>query len=174
VRRELVVLALFLALLALAGWLRVRYLRTQSGLPTGELLYADTGTWKRVERPFFSICHYLTGKPDYLVEESGSLIPVEVKSSPCPSTPYSSHQLQLAAYCLLVEETYGQAPPYGVLRYRDGTVSINYTAALRSAVLATLQAMRQDYGAPRVSRSHDSPARCRACGLRSHCGEALA
>jgi CRISPR-associated exonuclease Cas4 len=173
VRGELTLLALFLALLALAAWLWVRRQYHRIGLPPGRLVYADTGTWKRVEQPLFSAQFQLTGKPDYLVEESSYLIPVELKSSACPSTPYASHRLQLAAYCLLVGETYGQAPPYGLLKYRDATVAVDYSPTLRSALLAVLQAMRQDYGAPQVSRNHDSAGRCRACGLRSCCGQAL-
>ena len=169
----LALLALFLALLALAAWLWARRLRRQTGLPFGRLLYADTGAWRRPERPLFSARYQLTGKPDYLLEDSGQVIPVEVKSSPCPSIPYPSHQLQLAAYCLLVEDTYSQAPPYGVLKYRDGTATVNYTPALRAELLATLQAMRRDFEARQVSRSHENPARCRACGFRSHCDEAL-
>ena len=169
----LALLALFLALLALAAWLRARQLRGRSGLPPGQVLYSDTGTWKRLEQPLFSARHQLIGRPDYLVEESGHVIPVEVKSTPRPWVPYSSHRLQLAAYCLLVEDTYGSAPPYGVLKYRDGTVTVNYVPALREELLATLEAMRRDYGARQVPRSHKSPARCQACAFRSRCEEAL-
>ena len=170
----LVLLAMLLALLALGAWLWAMRLRTQSGLPPGRLLYVDTAPWRPMEQPLFSARHRLTGKPDYLVEESGHLIPVEVKSSPRPSIPYLSHRLQLAAYCLLVEDTYGRGPPYGVLKYRDGTLTVEYTRALRGTLLATLQAMRRDYAAPEVPRSHDSLARCRACGQRGQCGVSLA
>lgn len=173
-RGGMALLALSLALLALVAWLWARRLRGWSGLPSSRVLYADTGAWKRPVQPLFSTDHRLTGKPDYLVEESGSLIPVEVKSGLCPSTPYSSHRLQLAAYCLLAEEACGQAPPYGVLKYRDETVVVDYTPALRAALLTTLQAMRLHCTDARVPRSHDRPARCRACGFHSHCVEALA
>jgi len=167
-------LALSLALLALVAWLWARRLYRRSGLPSGRVHYADTGIWRRQMQPLFSTRYRLTGKPDYLVKESGSLIPVEVKSGLRPSTPYSSHKLQLAAYCLLVEEACGQAPPYGVLKYRDKTVTVSYTPALRSALLATLRAMRQDRTDARVPRSHDHAARCRACGFCLDCVEALA
>ncbi|MDG6898151.1 MAG: hypothetical protein JRN24_00290, partial [Nitrososphaerota archaeon] len=52
----------------------------------------------------------------------GTLIPVEIKScrSPRSGVPYPSHRVQLLAYCALVEETYGRAPPYGVVAYEDG------------------------------------------------------
>jgi CRISPR-associated exonuclease Cas4 len=167
-------LALSLTLLALAAWLWARYLRRQAGLPSGHVLYADTGAWRRLEQPLFSGRYMLAGKPDYLVADSAHLIPIEVKSSSCPSTPYTSHKLQLAAYCLLVEDACGKAPPYGLLKYRDGTVTVEYTPSLRNALLATLQAMRQDHHAGGVSRSHDHLARCRACGFQLHCTEALA
>jgi CRISPR-associated exonuclease Cas4 len=167
-------LALLLALAAVIAWLRAGRLRTQSGLPSGRVFYADTGAWRRPEAPLFSARYQLTGKPDYLVEASGRIVPVEVKSGPAPPRPYRSHRLQLAAYCLLVEEFYRQAPPHGLLRYSDGTVVVEYTAELRDELLAVLQAMRQDACALQVPRSHDHAARCRACGFRAHCGEALA
>jgi predicted Zn-ribbon and HTH transcriptional regulator len=33
--------------------------------------------------------------------------------------------------------------------------------------------MRRDLGAHDVERSHDDPARCRACGYRDRCGQGL-
>ncbi len=53
----------------------------------------------------------------------GTIIPVEIKSrrSPRSGVPYSSHRVQLLAYCALVEETYGRVPPYGILSYGDCT-----------------------------------------------------
>jgi len=103
--------ALFLALLTLVACLQARCLRRRIGLPPGCVLYSDTGAWKRSAEPLFSARQQLIGRPDYLVEESGHVIPIEVKSSRRPLICHSSHRLQLAAYCLLVEETYGRAPP---------------------------------------------------------------
>ena len=56
----------------------------------------------------------LTGRPDELRRlPDGTIVPVEIKScrSPRNGTPYPSHRFQLLAYCALVEETYGRAPP---------------------------------------------------------------
>jgi CRISPR-associated exonuclease Cas4 len=138
------------------------------------VLYTDTGAWQRPEAPLFSARYRLTGKPDYLVKVSGHVIPVEVKSGPCPSRPYPSHRLQLASYCLLVQEVHGQAPPYGLLKYADRTVRVDYTADLRRDLLAVLRSMRRDAIAAEVPRRHHHAARCQACGFRSECGEALA
>ena len=165
-------------LLYLALWLMRRASRNQqrSGLPEGKLVYADTGRWSEVAKPYFSQRYRLTGKPDYLVETDDGLVPVEVKRSPAPpgGRAYDSHVMQLAAYCLLVEEAHDEAPPHGVIRYADATVQIDWTDDLRTLLLATLDDMRDDLTRRDVARSHDDAARCAACGVRHACGrEAL-
>jgi CRISPR-associated exonuclease Cas4 len=172
------VILLACALLLFVGGLlllrRARCLHKQTGLPRGRVIYADTGAWNRCERPLFSRRYLLTGKPDYLVDDGRTRVPVEVKSTFCPSSPYRSHVLQLAAYCLLVEEEYGQPPPYGIIRYHDRTYAVEYTAQLRAELLSVLAEMRQDLAADDVGPSHASPNRCRSCGYREECEERLA
>lgn len=170
-------LALLLVVFLAAGLIllrRARAARRATGLPAGQVIYADTGTWDRLERPLFSARYRLTGRPDYLVRERGAVIPVEVKPRRDAPEPYRSDVLQLGAYCLLVEETHGQAPPYGILKYRERTFAIPYTAALRWQVLAVLDEMRAGHRARSVARSHDEPARCAACGVRAYCDQRLA
>jgi CRISPR-associated exonuclease Cas4 len=166
------------ALLLLGGGLlllrRSRRLHEQTGLPQGQVIYADTGAWHRCEKPFFSRRYLLTGRPDYLVDDGGAIIPVEVKSTLSPPNPYRSHVLQLAAYCLLVEEEVGQPPSYGIIKYRDQTYAVEYTAQLRAQLLSTLDEMRQDLSANDVAPSHTNPNRCRNCGYRDECEERLA
>ena len=170
--------ALLLTLLGgLLLWLG-RGQRRRSGLPAGEPLYRDVGTWQSTERPLRSRRYGLVGRPDYLVKTRAGaeifVVPVEVKSRARPRRPYSSHVLQLATYCLLVEENYGSAPPYGILHYADDTMRIPYTDELRSRVLETADAIRRARGAPDVRRSHRQSSRCAACGYRAACGsEAL-
>ncbi|MCB0243325.1 MAG: hypothetical protein KDI12_07945, partial [Anaerolineae bacterium] len=82
----IVLLLLAGLLLYLALWLMRRASRNQqrSGLPEGKLVYADTGRWSEVAKPYFSQRYRLTGKPDYLVETDDGIVPVEVKRSPAP------------------------------------------------------------------------------------------
>jgi CRISPR-associated exonuclease Cas4 len=169
---------LLLAGLLLAGlglWLLVRSgaARRVAGLPPGRVIYADTGAWARCERPLFSARHRLTGRPDYLVHSREGLIPVEVKSGAVPRQPYAGHVLQLAAYCLLVEDQEGRAPPYGILKYSDRAFEIDFTPALRTRLLETLDALRQDLREVEVDRSHDEPGRCAGCGYRGRCNQRL-
>ncbi|MFQ6015706.1 MAG: CRISPR-associated protein Cas4 [Anaerolineae bacterium] len=166
-----VVLSLLLFLLALLLlWLAQRA-RQATGLPVGRVVYADTGAWARCERPLFSHRYLLTGRPDYLVEQQGRKIPIEVKSRTAPPAPYLSHVLQLAAYCLLVEETYGQPPLHGIIKYEDRAFQVEYTPELRERLLASLDDMRGDLTAEDVSPSHSESRRCRACGYLQVCGE---
>ncbi len=163
---------LFVGGLLLLGWARGQ--RKQTGLPQGRVIYTDTGAWNRCERPLFSRRYLLTGKPDYLVDDGRAKIPVEVKSTTAPPSPYRSHILQLAAYCLLLEEEYGHPPPYGIIKYRDQAYTVEYTAQLRAQLLSTLAEMRQNLTASDVGPNHANPNRCRSCGYREECEERLA
>ena len=163
---------ILLALGLLLFWLGRRG-RARSGLPQGRVVYTDTGGWGRLERPLFSREFQLTGKPDYLVADGPDLIPVEVKSGHAPAQPYTSHILQLAAYCLLVEECYGRQPPYGIVKYADRTFEVDYTPELEEELLATLEDMRADLAEGGAPRDHDDARRCRACGYRAQCDQSL-
>ena len=169
----LLLAALLLGGLGLWLWLRATATRRETGLPEGRVTYVDTGAWDRCERPLFSRRHRLTGRPDYLVATGKDLIPVEVKSGAAPPQPYPAHILQLAAYCLLVEEQEGRAPAYGILTYGDRAFEIDYTSSLRAELLRILDDIRRDLRARDVARSHDQAARCRGCGHREQCDQRL-
>jgi CRISPR-associated exonuclease Cas4 len=168
---------LLLALLVggLGLWLLIRSsaIRHEAGLPAGRVTYVDTGAWDRCERPLFSNRHRLTGRPDYLVRLRQGLVPVEVKSGVAPPQPYPAHVLQLAAYCLLVEEQERRPPPYGIVKYDDRAFEVDYTPTLRAELLDSLDAIRRDLHAGHVARSHEEPARCAGCGYRARCDQRL-
>jgi CRISPR-associated exonuclease Cas4 len=161
----------------------------QTGLPAGALLYSDTGRpvgriaptevgaeGVRQERPLVSSSHGLVGRPDYLIEAEDGVVPVEIKSTACPAggRPFDSHVAQLAAYCLLVEDVLGEPVPFGVIRYRDREVRVEYTDELRGDALALLEEMRAARDAEEVHRSHDDTRRCAGCSMRDVCTESLA
>ena len=166
----LVVFFFLLAMLLL--WLSSRQ-RRAAGLPGGRLVYVDTSQWGRVEMPLYDPILNLTGKPDYLVEQGNKMIPIEVKSNRISQAPYDAHIFQLAAYCLLVQRTFGKRPPHGILHYPNRTFTIDYTAELESSLLDLLTEMRASESRKDVDRSHQSPSRCHRCGFRSGCDQAL-
>ena len=163
--------ALALAALLLL-WLGSRQQRS-SGLPAGRVLYSDPKLVGAPEKPLFDADAMLTGKPDYLVEDKGALIPVEVKSGWAPPAPREGHLYQLAAYCLLVERTTGVRPPYGLIHYRNRTFAVDYTPELEARLTALLTEIHRQERQAEVHRSHDEPSRCAACGYRSICDEKL-
>ena len=166
-------LAILLFFAALVLFLLARRQQRQSGLPAGRVIYTDTQGWLRLEKPLYSSELNLTGKPDYLVEQQGQLIPVEVKSSRRVTAPYDAHINQLGAYCLLVESCYGKRPPYGILRYPDKTFAIDFSPELEDRVLFILQEMQSQVSSKNINRSHQSPERCAGCGYRHLCDQAL-
>jgi len=148
--------------------------RRLTGLPGGRVIYTDTRAWGVVEKPLFDAQLGLTGKPDYLIEQNGKLIPVDVKAGRTPEAPYDSHIFQVAVYCLLVHKTYGKRPSHGILHYPDRDFAVDYTPALESALLDLLVDIRQNEHRSDVERSHNDDKRCRRCGFRNMCDESLA
>ena len=96
------------------------------------------------------------------------MIPVEVKPSRQAAQPQPADVLQLLAYCLLVEETWGR-PAYGLLHYASGTFRVDYTDSARALLLAEIEAVRAARQARDMPRSHDQPGRCAACAFRAEC-----
>jgi CRISPR-associated exonuclease Cas4 len=174
--RQPIMLYLALLFIIIAGillWQSSRQ-RMQAGLPGGRLIYTDTRGWGKLEKPLFARDLGLTGKPDYLVEREGTIVPVEVKSGRAPEAPYDSHIYQVAAYCLLVEKAYGKRPPYGMIHYAGRDFAVDYTPQLESALLDQLTEIRRDETRTQVPRSHEDAARCRRCGFRKVCDQKLA
>ena len=147
--------------------------RQGAGLPGGRVVYTDTHGWNKLEKPLYYPALDLTGKPDYLVEQNGTIIPVEVKSGRAPEAPYDSHIYQLASYCLLVEKTYGKRPPYGIIHYEGEDFAVEYTPALEQSLLELLTEMKRDQMKREVPRSHEQASRCRRCGFKSICDQSL-
>ncbi|MBN1305737.1 MAG: CRISPR-associated protein Cas4 [Anaerolineales bacterium] len=164
-------LSIFLLLIALVLFWQSGRQQKKAGLPGGRVVYSDTRSWGKVEKPLYDRELQLTGKPDYLVEKNGVVLPVEVKSGRAPGAPYDSHIYQVAAYCLLVERTYGKRPPYGLLHYANRDFAIEYTRELETALLELLTDMRRDEYRSQVGRSHEQAARCRGCGYRHVCDQ---
>ena len=169
----IVILAAAIFLFALLLFIAARYLTRRSGISTGRIIYSDHGRWQKPGKPLYDARIGLTGKPDYLIQKDGKLIPAEVKSSYAPRSPYDSHLMQLAAYCVLVEREFGERPPYGLLRYRNRTFEIPYTHQLEMEVLELISTIRRCKTHDDIPRSHSSKARCARCGYRNTCDQRL-
>jgi CRISPR-associated exonuclease Cas4 len=109
----------------------------------------------------------LIGRPDSLRRgRDGRLVPVERKQrSAPPGGPFRSHLVQVWAYCLLVEDAEGRAPPFGIVRYADREFRVPWDAAARAELLS----IRRAVAAPYDGRATPSPARCPRCRWADGC-----
>ncbi len=146
--------------------------RTKYGATEKEVAYVDAPA--AVPRLLVSERYGLRGRPDLVLAEDDHLIPVEVKTGRTPRGPLFSHILQVAAYCLLIEETSGRAPPHGVIRYEGASHEIEYNADLRGLVIQKLEEMRAALRAGEAHRNHNRPGKCIHCSRRDACPERLA
>jgi len=130
----------------------------------GELVAIDAGASVTLRAPRYR----LAGRPDVLRRlPDGRIVPIELKSRPAPAGgPPPSHRVQLEAYCLLVEETTGVAPPYGLLRYGDGQ---EFRLAWTPAARAELLGVRASVDRPYDGRATPTAAKCARCGWRPVC-----
>jgi CRISPR-associated exonuclease Cas4 len=162
----------FLFALAGAGILAagaVALLRRRQQQRSGRLMDSDLPS--QPGRLLRSQRFRIAGRPDELrVLPDGRWVPVELKSRSTPRAgPPVSHRIQVAAYCLLVEECTGRSPPFGLLRYGDGgEFQIDWTPELRSRVLD----LRREMAAPYDGRALPSPGRCSGCAWRRSCDQA--
>jgi len=143
------------------------------GLPSGRIIYSDPGVLGKLEKPLYDPALGLTGKPDYIIQRRGKLIPVEVKSAWAPEKPYDSHIMQLASYCLLLETGMQKRPPYGLLKYKNRTFAIRYTDELRQQVIDLVEEIQAQKEQGELERSHHNPNRCERCGYRFICNQRL-
>lgn len=168
--------AILCLLLAALSLMAARGARARAGIPQGRIVYSDVGTEQQPSKALVSQRYRLAGKPDYIVSTADGDVPVECKSTRAPARgPYESHVAQAMAYCLLMEDLSGVAPPYGLIKYSDRTVRVRYTPEMKRRLLGLIEEVYEARGvaAAAVHRNHSAPARCRSCGVREACGEAL-
>jgi CRISPR-associated exonuclease Cas4 len=166
-----VTVVLILAAIALLFGVLSLVLMRRSGV-RGRVVASDS----IVSRPspiLRSARYGIVGKPDYLVEERGRIVPVELKPSRESVSPWLRDVVQLSAYCLLLEETEPRFAGYGYLRYAHRTFRVDFTGRVRRELLRTIAAMRADLTAQDVPPSHHDPRRCARCTVVGACGRAV-
>jgi CRISPR-associated exonuclease Cas4 len=146
-------------------------LKQRHGIGEGSIEYVDT--LDEDTDVLYSEKYGLRGKPDYVIKRGNYLIPVEVKTGRVPRGPLFSHILQLAAYCLLIEEENDLAPPYGIIRYSNVQHEIDYTEDLKTILTSKLEEMKNIIRTGEAHRNHNRPNKCKGCSRRSMCPEKL-
>jgi len=142
--------------------------KSEEGLD-GEIHYVGTDS----SPLYFSERFGLSGRPDFVLEIGGQLIPGDLKTGRTPKGPLFSHIMQVAAYCLLIAETSGKRPPYGLLRYGNEEHEIEFDPDLERMLLEKLEEMRRLMRSGQVHRNHNRPGKCASCSRRDSCPERL-
>jgi CRISPR-associated exonuclease Cas4 len=135
---------------------------------TGEITYVD----KDQPRMLVSERLGLQGRPDYILEQEGESVPVELKSGRTPRGPLFSHILQVAAYCVLLDEE-GETVTHGIIRYEEAEHEVEFNDDMRDLVISKLREMRSMSRSGDVHRNHNRPGKCRSCSRRQMCPERL-
>ena len=163
-------LPLVLLVCAIVVYLLMRRLagdwRRSAGLEDGELVGADDSSLGmatlRSERLG------LVGRPDQILRVGRSMIPVEQK--PSARRLYASHVMQVAAQCLLVQETYGVRPPCGVVVLKGGAAErVPFKPELEQRVHETMRQMRQILNTECRPGARWVQSKCTPCGYREVC-----
>ena len=159
-----------LLLLLKKGKPKIQKLTARDDVRGYALVYADQKQGKKHEEDFgkllYSAKYELQGKPDYVFQSPilKKIVPVELKSGSIgeEELPHHGDLLQLGAYFLILEDVYGQKPPFGRIVYQDYMFEIKNTAKVRNEVLSTMKEMRDmlQYG---VGKAKPRFATCRPC-----------
>ncbi len=156
--------ALYISILSVR---RARQIRVKRAIH-GEIKYVDQGNTQMLRSDRYG----LQGRPDFILQVEGEVVPVELKSGRTPKGPLFSHILQVAAYCLLLEEA-GEQVSHGVLRYEEAEHEVEFNPDLRNIVITKLDEMRKLRETGEVHRNHHRLGKCRSCSRREICPERL-
>lgn len=160
-------LAVFLLITSRRIKQKARRVKTKHNIPIGKITYSDLNM---PAKPLFSKRYRITGKPDYVIKKDKRHIPVEVKTG-YHYELQKNHTFQLAAYCQLLEDVYGDLVPYGMLIYNDTSQQyrVPFDPKLRFELESTINKMRQELKTGKVARNHQDPYRCKSCSMKSNC-----
>jgi len=137
----------------------------------GEISYVDMKTTR--PEMLISRTHCISGRPDFILQQDGISIPVEAKTGLIPRGPLFSHIVQVAAYCVILEDINGKAPTHGILRYGSIDHEVEYTTDLKKLVLEKAADIRAATKSGGAHRNHNRPSKCRGCSRRAVCPERL-
>jgi len=152
-------------------------------LPGYKIIYTDS----KIKKPhgcesgtlLKSETHNLRGKPDYVYQKGGRIVPVELKSAAVNKKsrvendePREGDVMQLAAYFMIVGDVYKIKPRFGYLVYSDCVYKIRNTGRLIKRLTETINEMEAML-AGKKKAANASFVNCRHCVCRGtvceHC-----
>lgn len=114
----------------------------------------------------------ISGKVDQVLVYPDGVIPIEIKSGKAPKEgAWENHRIQLAAYILLLENTFKVSISSGYVKYIDAGVSrrIEVNAFLKDQVRELIQDVRVLLSSSKVPDKCTNTNKCDKCGLKKIC-----
>jgi len=163
----LVIIALAFLIYSFLQYLKIKKMRISIGIPKGEIKYID-GIRMIKPKVLYSKRFNLKGRPDLIILKGKEFIPLEDK--PEAERVYPEHLMELMAYCLLIEESFGLTPTHGILVLKDGrTEKISFTKKERERLLNTLGEMRGILKENKIPSPPEGEEKCSRCQYYEEC-----
>ena len=126
---------------------------------------------RRFQVPMLSRRLGLSGRVDLLIETADGMFPVDFKDTTAPIR--DNHRVQLCAYALLIEDTFGRPVRAGFIYRvpREDVTAVEMSATLRRDTLRAMQGIRTLIRAEQMPEATTVRARCADCEYRNYCGD---
>ena len=121
------------------------------------------------EFPMLSESLSLKGKADRILFSDNELIPFELKTREVDRV-FESDELQLAAYCLLLEEKFKRKVDFGILEAGNKQFQIFFTQELRDKIPSLINELNSVL-ITKTARFPSNFAKCQSCKLKKECEE---
>ncbi|MFC1697526.1 CRISPR-associated protein Cas4 [Nanoarchaeota archaeon] len=119
----------------------------------------------------------MRGKIDQLEVFKDEYVPVELKTGKMPQEGvWHSHKIQLAAYCMLLEDKYNKIIDKGYVRYLDEREKrlVILNPFIRDYVKELIEKVNNLFGSKEVPDFADSINKCKICELKDVCHDKVA
>lgn len=129
-------------------------------------------TLKRKEVYIESHSMKIKAKIDYLVEENGIQVPIEIKKGKCTeNTAYENDIMQLVCYIMLFEEHYLLKYHHGYILYKGSKkkYTIEISDELRKKLIYYLNQMRGYENKKAIPKLEYNENKCYRCSIRDYC-----
>ena len=139
-------------------------------------LYVHENHWmktiKRKDIYLMSEKLRLKGICDYILEENGLQIPIEVKKGKCiAEKPYKNDVMQLLCYILLLEEHFKLRYTHGYIIYVGSKrkFKIIVTPFLRKTIKNCFKEIKAYYSNGKIPKRKKSKSWCTGCSYEEYC-----
>ncbi len=114
----------------------------------------------------------ISGKVDQVLVYPDGVIPIEIKSGKSPKEgAWENHKIQLAAYALLLENTFNVSITSGYVKYIDESISrrIEINAFLKDQVKTLIKEVNLLLKSRKLPKKCSNTNKCEKCGLKKIC-----